>query len=123
MSKEKIDAFFLTIDLVNDTEYLPRMFDHLYAKRIPVYCLDDPETIRNGGLMLILANDMENSGRFIADAVAKVLGGAEAGSLPCIYTSAPSIYVNYSTEERIGYPLDFEFLTICDEIITEEPDD
>ena len=123
MAKEDIDAFFMTVDLVNEPDKLPRMFEHLYKEKIPVFCLDDADTIRNGGLLLILANDLENQGRFIADAMVKILNGADASTLPCVYTSAPSIYVNYSVAQRIGYPLKFEFLTICDEIVTEDSDD
>ena len=70
--------------------------------------------------MLISANDTENVGRFIADAMAKILNGAEAGSLPCIYSSAPGIYLNYAVAREIEYPMNFEFLSICDRIFTEE---
>lgn len=120
MADEGVDAFFLTVDLVNDYDQLPRMMKHFYDKNIPVYMMDDVETVKKGGLMLILAGDLENVGRFVADAVAKVLNGAEAGSLPCIYTSSPSIYFNYSVAKKIGYPVKFDFLTACDEIFTEE---
>lgn len=120
MVKEGVDAFFVTVDLVNDYDQLPRMFEHFYKKNIPVYMMDDVETVKIGGLMLILASDLENVGRFIADAIGKILNGAEAGSLPCVYTSSPGIYMNYSVAKRIGYPVNFELLTVCDEIFTEE---
>jgi hypothetical protein len=68
--------------------------------------------------MLISANDMENVGRFVADVIGKTLNGAEAGSLPCVYTSAPSIYVNYDVAMDIKYPLSFGFLAVCDQIFT-----
>lgn len=118
MSEEDIDAFFMTVDLVNDTDKLPRMFEHLNKKNIPIFCLDDPETVKQGGLILILASDFVNQGRFIAEAIARILNGAEAGSLPCIYTSSPSIYFNYTTAMRIGYPIKFELLSVCDKIFT-----
>ena len=76
-----------------------------------------------GVLMLICASDIENVGRFVADAVSKILNGAEAGSLPCIYTSAPSIYLNYDVAKKINYPLTFEFLSVCDTIYTRESTD
>lgn len=116
MADEDIDAFFFTIDLVNEADKLPRFLEPFYAKNIPVYMMDDAETVKNGGLMLIMANDLENAGSFTADSIGKILCGEEPGSLPCIYTSSPSIYVNYKTAKRIGYPLTFEFLTVCDEI-------
>ncbi len=120
MVEEGIDAFFLTIDLVNDLDRLPGYLDYFYEKGIPVYSMDDLETVRNGCLLLILANDQENVGRFVADAMAKTLNGKIAGDLPCIYTSAPGIYFNYDIARRIGYPMPIEFLTVCDQIITEE---
>ena len=120
MAEEKIDAFFLTVDLINDMEYLKPFLSHFYEKGIPVYLMDDVSVVEAGALMLISANDMENVGRFVADVIARTLNGAEAGNLPCIYTSAPSIYVNYDIARDIQYPLPFGFLAACDQIFTEE---
>ncbi|MCR5031965.1 MAG: hypothetical protein K6A92_03805 [Lachnospiraceae bacterium] len=119
MAEEDIDAFFLTLDLVNDMSMVPRMLQHLYEKNIPVYVLDDVNNVYNGALMIISAYDIENVGRFVSNAIVKILCGEEAGSLPCIYTSAPYICVNLDVAEDIGYPLNFEFLAVCDEIYTE----
>lgn len=118
MAGEDIDAFYLTLDLINDPARVYHIISPLYEKNIPVYLMDDPVNVKYGVLMLVSAYDFENVGRFVADAVIKILGGAEAGSLPCIYTSAPSIYFNYDVARRIGYPLHFEFLAVCDEIYT-----
>ncbi|MBP3869184.1 MAG: hypothetical protein J6D38_08735, partial [Solobacterium sp.] len=118
--QENIDAFFLTVDLINDMEYLMPLLSHFYDRQIPVYLMDDVSVVEAGALMLISANDMENIGRFIADVIAKTLNGAEAGSLPCVYTSAPSIYVNYDIANRINYQLSFKFLAACDQIFTAE---
>ena len=120
MAQEDIDAFFLTVDLINDMEYLLPLLSHFYDKLIPVYLMDDVSVVEAGALMLISANDMENVGRFVADVIGRTLNGAEAGSLPCIYTSAPSIYVNYDIASRIHYPLTFGFLAVCDQIFTAE---
>ena len=120
MAAEGIDAFFLTVDLINDTNRLLSLLTPFYEKNIPVYLMDDVSYVQKGALMLISANDMENVGRFVADTIARIFNGAQAGSLPCIYTSAPSIYVNYDIARRIHYPLTFEFLSVCDEIFTEE---
>ena len=99
-------------------EYLMPLLSHFYEKGIPVYLMDDVSVVEEGALMLISANDMENVGRFVADVIGRVLNGAEAGSLPCVYTSAPSIYVNYDIAREIAYPLPFEFLAACDQIFT-----
>ena len=119
IAAEGIDAFYLPVDLINDLDRQADLIAPLYDKGIPVFTMDDVATIHAGGLMLISANDIVNVGRFVANAMAKTLSGAEAGSLPCIYTSSPSIYVNYDVAQKIGYPLSFEFLAICDEIYTE----
>jgi hypothetical protein len=116
MSEEGIDAFLLPVDVINEVERLQKLLIPLYNKNIPIYLLDDPQAVKYGGLMLISANDMVNVGRFIADAIAKVFNGAEAGSLPCVYSSAPGIYVNYKVAQRIHFPLKFNFLVVCDEI-------
>ena len=118
MSEEGIDAFLLPVDVINEVERLEKLLIPLYNKNIPIYLLDDPQAVKYGGLMLISANDMVNVGRFIADAIAKVFNGAEAGSLPCVYSSAPGIYVNYKVAQRIHFPLKFNFLVVCDEIFS-----
>ncbi|MCR5178875.1 MAG: hypothetical protein K6C95_07830 [Lachnospiraceae bacterium] len=118
MTNEGIDAFFMPVDLINDIDRIPELLQPFYDKKIPVYLMDDVAAVKAGALMLISANDVENVGRFVADAIARILNGAEAGSLPCIYTSAPSIYVNYDIAKKIDYPLSFEFLAVCDEIFT-----
>ncbi len=123
MAEEEIDAFLFPPDLVNNQEYLKDMFEPLYCRKIPVYCMDDVATVYHGAMMIISATDFENVGRFVADAITKILSGAEAGSLPCIYTSAPYICVNLDVVRRIDYPQDFEFLAICDEIYTEDRED
>ena len=119
MAEEGIDAFFLTVDLINDIDRMKGLLSILYDKNIPVYLMDDVMAVKSGALMLISANDLENVGRFVADAIGKILNGAVAGQLPCRYTSAPSIYLNYDVAKQIGYPLRFEFLAACDEIYTE----
>lgn len=123
MCTEDIDAFYLTADLINDLDRLRPLLEHFYELGIPVYLEDDPTCVEYGVLMLICASDIENVGRFVADAISQILNGAEAGSLPCIYTSAPSIYLNYDVARRINYPLTFEFLSVCDTIYTGESAD
>ena len=118
IAEEGIDAFFLTVDVINDLDRQYDLLSILYDKNIPVYLMDDVMAVKSGALMLISANDIENVGRFVAEAIGKILNGAEAGKLQCRYTSAPSIYVNYDVAKRIGYPLRFEFLAACDEIFT-----
>lgn len=118
MAEEDIDAFYLTIDLINDLSRMESLLEPLYEKKLPIYLTDDVEAVRHGGLMLIAVNDLVNVGRFIADATSRILNGADAGKLPCVYSSAPGIYLNYDVAKRIQYPLKFGFLVSCDEIFT-----
>lgn len=120
LCEENIDAFFLTVDLINDMEQLPECLSVFYEKNIPVYVMDDTNTVKNGALLIISTYDFENVGYFIADAVAQILNGAVAGDLPCIYTSSPYICFNYQVAKQISYPLDIKFLMSCDEIYVEK---
>lgn len=117
---EDIDAFFLTVDLINDTDRLKELLAPFYEKNIPVFLMDDVEAVKDGGFMLICANEIKGAGQFVADAIAKILNGAPAGSLPCVYSSAPTIYLNYSIGKKIGFPMSFALLSSCDEIFTED---
>ena len=119
LREEGIDAFFLTIDLINDLNRLYPLLSLFYERGIPVYLMDDVNSVERGGLLLICANDMENIGRFITDVFGQIANGATAGDLPCVYTSAPSIYLNYSVAKSLRYNLSFDFLASCDEIFTE----
>lgn len=116
---EDIDAFFLTVGLINDLERLPECLSVFYEKKIPVYVMDDTNTVKNGALLIISTYDFENVGYFIADAMAQILNGAVAGDLPCVYTSSPYICLNYDVAKQISYPLDIKFLMACDEIYTD----
>lgn len=113
---EGIDAFFLTVDVINDMDRMPELLEIFYEKKIPVYMMDDTNTIEHGALLIISTYDFENVGYFIADAAAKILNGATAGDLPCKYISSPYICLNYEVAKRIGFGLKFEFLASCDEI-------
>ena len=116
LCEENIDAFFLTVDLINDMEQLPECLSIFYEKNIPVYVMDDTNTVKNGALFIISTYDFENVGYFIADAMAQILNGAVAGDLPCIYTSSPYICFNYQVAKQISYTLDIKFIMYCDEI-------
>ena len=118
--EQNIDAFFLTVDVINDMERLEPLLNIFYEQNIPVYVMDDTNTVNNGALLIISTYDFENVGYFIANAVAKILNGAVAGDLPCIYISSPYICLNYDVAMKINYPLNFELLASCDEIFTTE---
>lgn len=120
MANKDIDAFFLPVDVIWDSERLSGLIEPLYQKDIPVYIMDGPEFVENGGVMLISANDMDGIGDFVANAVIRILNGENPSEIPCIYKSAPAIYFNYKVAERIGYPLTFDFLVSCDKIYSSE---
>ena len=61
MADEGIDAFFLTADLVNDPDHIEEMLKPLYEKNIPVYAMDDINTVRKGALMIISASTSPDS--------------------------------------------------------------
>ncbi len=118
MADSGIDAFLLAGDVISDSSLLMTFFEPLYSRKIPVYMIDDASYVKKGATMLISAYDNKNVGRFVADTIVKIFKGNEAGKLPCIYTSSPSIYYNYDIGKMIDYPSRFEFLAVCDEIYT-----
>lgn len=119
LCKEDIDAFFLTVDLINDMDRLSDCLSYFYEKNIPVYVMDDTNTVKNGALLIISTYDFESVGYFISDAMIQIFNGEVAGDLPCIYTSSPYICLNYQVAKQISYPLDIKFLMSCDEIYIE----
>ena len=114
--KEGIDAFLLTIDVIDDSTYCKELFQPFYNAKIPVLVSDGDLFVEDGGLLCVSSYDYRGYGQFTADIAATVFNGREAGSLPCTYVSSPHIVLNLDVAEKIGFPLDFSLLQSCDTI-------
>lgn len=119
MIDEGIDAFIVTPNTFR-SDMISQICNIFYDKGIPVFGTDDYQTVKDGVLMLIDGNDFKNIGLFVCDAIGKVLNGAIAGDLPCIYTSAPKIYLNMDAANKLKFKPSFKFLMSCDTIYKNE---
>jgi ABC-type uncharacterized transport system substrate-binding protein len=114
--KEGIDAFLLTIDVIDDPAYCTDLFQPFYQAGIPVLVSDGDVFVEYGGLLCVSSYDYRGYGEFTADVAATVFNGKEAGTLPCEYLSSPHIVLNLDTAKKIGFPLEFRLLQSCDGI-------
>ena len=114
--KEGIDAFLLTIDVIDDPTYCRELFQPFYNAEIPVLVSDGDIFVEDGGLLCVSSYDYRGYGQFTADIAATAFNGREAGSLSCSYVSSPHIVLNLDVAEKIGFPLDFSLLQSCDTI-------
>lgn len=117
--EDNIDAYFLTVDVINDLDRMDELLDVFYQEKIPVFLMDDENALEKGGLMLIAAYDYQNIGRFVADTLGKALYQEMLNTIPCVYQSAPYICLNMDVAKKIDFSPDFEFLLSCDRIISE----
>ncbi len=112
--KEGIDAFLLTIDVIDDPVYCEDLFQPFYQADIPVLVSDGDAFVEYGGLLCVSSYDYRGYGEFTADAAATVFNGREAGNIPCEYLSSPHIVLNLGVAKTIDFPLDFRLLQSCD---------
>ncbi len=115
-----IDAFLLTIDVIDEPEYCAELFQPFYDAKIPVLVSDGDVYVEYGGLLCVSSYDYRGYGEFTADIAATVFNGKEAGTLPCEYLSSPHIVLNVDAAEKIGYPLGFRLLQSCDRLYSLE---
>ena len=121
--KEGIDAFLLTINVIDDPVYCMNLFQPFYAAGIPVLVSDGDVFVEYGGLLCVSSYDYRGNGAFTADIAAAVFNGKEAGTLPCEYLSSPHIVLNLDIADKIGFPLDFRLLQSCDKLYSDKGDD
>lgn len=114
--EDQIDAYFLTIDLINDLDRMDGLLEVFYQENIPVFLMDDENALKEGGLMLIAAYDFQNIGRFVSETVGMALYGEPLDQIPCVYQSSPYICLNLEVAKKIGFTPDFQFLLSCDRI-------
>lgn len=119
VEKEGIDAFLLTIYVIEDPADCEDLFEPFYAAEIPVLVSDGDAFVEGGGLLCVSSFDYRGYGQFTADIAATVFNGKDAGSLPCEYLSSPHIVLNLEVADRIGHPLDFRLLQSCDTLYSE----
>jgi ABC-type uncharacterized transport system substrate-binding protein len=114
--QEGVDAFLLTIDVIDDPAYCEDLFRPFYDAKIPVLVSDGDVFVEYGGLLCVSSYDYRGYGEFTADVAATVFNGKDAGTLTCEYLSSPHIVLNLDTAKKVGFPLEFRLLQSCDEI-------
>ncbi|MEG2439980.1 MAG: ABC transporter substrate binding protein [Acetivibrio sp.] len=121
--EDGVEAYLYTPTLIQETkesQYVKELFGIFEKNNIPVFAMEKPEDVENGALMGIIVNDYKDIGTFVAETIGKVLNGAIAGDLPCVYVSSPTIYLNLDTAEQLNFNLTFKFLMSCDVVYSKE---
>lgn len=119
-ANEKIDAFLLTINVIDEPTYCRDLFQPFYEATIPVLVSDGDVYVENGGLLCVSSYDYRGYGEFTADVAATVFNGKEAGTLPCEYLSSPHIVLNVDIAEKTDFPLGFRLLQSCDKLYSDK---
>jgi ABC-type uncharacterized transport system substrate-binding protein len=128
-SHENLLGCLQTLSQNSQAVYLPvsnamveaRMADimaPLLAQRLPTFSQKGPSESRLGVLMSLAEDDFLNSGRFEAEVIRDILGGASPGSLNQIYLPPLTMALNFQTAMAIGWNPPFEVLAAVDEFYT-----
>ncbi|MEL7655096.1 MAG: ABC transporter substrate binding protein [Bacillota bacterium] len=118
--KEEIDAFLLTINVINDPDYCKDLFQPFYDAKIPVLVSDGDVYVEYGGLLCVSSYDYRGYGTFTADVASTVFNRVDAGILPCEYLSSPHIVLNLDIAEKTNFPLGFRLLQSCDKLYSDK---
>ncbi len=112
------DAMYISVYTDRQAGLLPDLLAPFYEKKIPVFAQQGAAEVKNGALLSVYRADFSGVGLFGADAITRVLSGANPGSLPQVFVNTPNIVLNLEVADMIGYTPPFDILLIADEIYT-----
>lgn len=116
LAEKGVDAVYCTLYLDRNMDDLAVQFEPLYDRRIPVFAQMGVNEVKRGALVSVYRSDFMGLGQFAADRVADVLCGKKPRELSQVYENTPSIALNLSAAEKIGYNPPFEVLLAADQI-------
>jgi len=114
------DAVYITYHpKVITLKNLPKLLKILEKFKIKTFSQMGSEQVEHGILLSIAQAKFVYMGHFYAEAIAKILNGAQPGSLLQIFSDPPKLAINLQTAKRIGYDPPITILGIADEIYQE----
>ncbi len=115
----RIDAMYLsefeTVEPANMDVLLAPFFEH----KIPTFSQSGVECVPYGVLMSIGIEDFTFVGRFIAEALGRILNGAIPGEQENRFYSPPRLSINLETARRIGFDVPTSVLEMSDNVYNE----
>ena len=114
--KQGAEAVYLTYNLQGlGGKHTAYVLDPLIKANLPTFAQQGSYLVKLGALMSVTNESVKEEGRFVAEALEKIMNGSPPRSLPQRYKSAISLVVNLNTATLIGWNLPMEILAGADE--------
>jgi ABC-type uncharacterized transport system substrate-binding protein len=110
-----VDAVYITYTTAMLEARIPDVLSPLIKARIPTFSQMGSTEVARGALLSVSQSNMQDEGRFNADALAEIINGKKPRDVPQRFESAYSLAVNLRTAAMIGWNIPLEILTVVDE--------
>lgn len=120
---QRVDAIYISDQGGVNEATIPQLANLANEQRVPTLSGLNLDAVKLGFLLSFSHMESQGIGDFIAGQMARVIKGAQAGSLNQVYQETPSIAINLETAEQIGLYLHADLLAAADVIYrqTEAP--
>jgi ABC-type uncharacterized transport system substrate-binding protein len=115
LASAEVDAVYITYNNGMAGARTKTVLAPLLRARIPTFSQAGSEEVAHGALLSIAQANMEDEGRFTAQALAGILEGKKPRELSQRYESSNSLAVNLRAAAVIGWNLPMEILAAVDE--------
>jgi ABC-type uncharacterized transport system substrate-binding protein len=109
-------AVYITYNLGMTPEKIPELTAPMTKANIPTFSQAGSREVARGVLMSISRSNLQDEGRFIAEAFSAIINGAKPRSLPQGFSGIISLSLNLRTAALIGWNPPLEILVAVDEI-------
>jgi ABC-type uncharacterized transport system substrate-binding protein len=113
---ETSEAIYLPVNNGLQHERMASLLEPVIARQRPSFSQLGPEETRLGVLLSMGETDFLNSGRFEAEVILAILGGAQPRSINQVYLPPLTMALNLKMAQLIGWRPPFEVLAAVDEL-------
>jgi ABC-type uncharacterized transport system substrate-binding protein len=113
--KQGVDAVYVTYSPAMLDARIPEVLSPLIKARVPTFSQMGSAEVARGVLLSISQANMQDEGRFNAEALAEIINGKRPRDQPQRFESTFSLAVNLRTAALIGWNMPLEILAAMDE--------
>ena len=110
------EAIYLPVNNGLQTEHMAGLLEPIIAHQRPSFSQTGPDDTEQGVLLSMGETDFLNSGRFEAEVIKEIMGGATPRSLNQLYMPPLTMALNLKMARLIGWDPPFEVLAAMDEL-------
>jgi ABC-type uncharacterized transport system substrate-binding protein len=111
-----IDALWMSAHRGETPKYIPDMLPIIFSNRIATWSTAGDDAVRRGALISITQHDLDTTGAWYADVMARILNGDCPGRLPRTFDMPRSIILNAESARQIGLSWPKPLLETADKV-------